>query len=408
MERLRSFRVLSNHVLHREPVLHFTFQTLLASVVLPLLFAAIGAAQTLPTEPAATLLVVRLGELKAATAVTSFNPDNIPGFGDDYRVNSAAQRSYIAKDGQRFSVTIITTDAEAGAYALLTNVRRLSETASPNASGGDVGTASFVLPNRLSFVQGRTFLAIDGEDGTAAGPQVLTETARLFAEKIDRGEGEIPVLVKHLPDWEQAQQNLLYVVTQNGLKKALSNQPVLDAVSFEGGAQAVIANYQGPKLVIVESNTPQLATDNNQRIAARIEELRNQGQPTPTAYRRVGNYSVFVFDAASEQAANQLIDQVKYQQVVRWLGRNPYLYDQAANEFTQTTLGVFIAVVKASGLAIIGSLAVGGILGALLFSRRRKQQRIVAYSDAGGMLRLNLDDMTAQRDPARLLGPGIR
>jgi hypothetical protein len=115
---------------------------------------------------------------------------------------------------------------------------------------------------------------------------------------------------------------------------------------------------------------------------------------------------VFVFDAANEQAANQLIDQVQYQQVVQWLGRNPTLYDKAANEFTRTTLGVFIAVVKASGLVIIGSLGVGGLLGALLFRTRRKQQRMAhAYSDAGGMLRLNIDELNATHDPARLLGP---
>lgn len=385
--------------------MRFTFQQLFAGVLLSLLFAVIGAAQTLPTEPAAKVLIDRLGELKAATAATPFKPESLPGFGNDFRVNSAARRSYVSKDGQRFGVTIITTDSDAGAYALLTNVRRAAES---GAADGRVGTASIVLPNKLFFVQGRTFLAVDSEDGKAAGPQSLTEIARAFADKIDRGEGEIPVLVKHLPDWEQVQQSLLYAVNENALKNALSNQPVFDAVSFEGDAQAVIAEYQGPKLVIVEFNTPQLATDNNQRITARIQELRNQGQPTPTAYRRVGNYSVFVLDATNEEAANQLIDQVKYQQVVQWLGRNPNLYDKAANEFTRTTLGVFIAVVKASGLAIIGSLAVGGILGALLFSRRRKRQRIVAYSDAGGMLRLNLDDMTTQRDPARLLGPGIR
>lgn len=387
--------------------MRFTFHQLSpAAVLLALLFAVIGAAQTLPTEPAAKLLVDRLGEVKTTRSATAFKPEDLPGFGNDFRVTSAAQRSYVAKNGQRFRVMIITTDSDAGAYALLTNVRRASETAEAAAADGEVGTASFMLANRLFFVQGRTFVGVDLEPGKATGPQPLTEIGRVFAGQIDRGEGEIPVLVKHLPDWEHAQRHLLYAVTENALKSAFSNQPVFDAVSFEGGAQAVIADYQGPKLVIVEFNTPQLATDNNQRIAARIQELRNQGQPTPTAYRRVGNYSVFVFDAANEQAANQLMDQVKYQQVVQWLGRNPYLYDQAANEFTQTTLGVFIAVVKASGLAIIGSLALGGILGALLFSRRRKQQRIVAYSDAGGMLRLNLDDMTAQRDPARLLGPG--
>jgi len=52
---------------------------------------------------------------------------------------------------------------------------------------------------------------------------------------------------------------------------------------------------------------------------------------------------------------------------------------------------------------------VGGLFGALLFSRRRTRQRnIEAYSDAGGMLRLNLDELTPETDPARLIGPGVR
>jgi hypothetical protein len=70
-------------------------------------------------------------------------------------------------------------------------------------------------------------------------------------------------------------------------------------------------------------------------------------------------------------------------------------------------LGVFVAVVKASGVAFVGCLGLGGLIGALLFTRRRAQQRSQeAFSDAGGMLRLNIDELTPQTDPARLLGPG--
>src|SRR6266852_2587216 len=76
----------------------------------------------------------------------------------------------------------------------------------------------------------------------------------------------------------------------------------------------VVSNYGPSQLVIVEFTTPQFASDNDRRITAKIHELKNQGQPVPTAYRRVGNYSVFVFNAPDEQTAKQLIDQVKYQQ----------------------------------------------------------------------------------------------
>jgi hypothetical protein len=150
-----------------------------------------------------------------------------------------------------------------------------------------------------------------------------------------------------------------------------------------------------------------LATDNDQRIGAKLKELTAQGQRAPTAYRRVGNYAVFVFDAPDQATANQLLDQVKYQQVVTWLGENPFSYEQATREFTETTLGVLVSVVKASGIALVSCLAIGGFAGALLFNLRRSQQRArEAYADSDAMLRLNIDELTTERESTRLLGSG--
>ncbi len=226
---------------------------------------------------------------------------------------------------------------------------------------------------------------------------------RALADTLDKGAGEIPVLVKHLPDWQSVRLPL-YIVSVDTLKERYGAASVFSVVSFEGGAEAVSANYGTQGLVIIEFNTPQVATEQSSKIAAKIQELRSQALSAPTAYRRVGNYAVFVFDAQSEQAANQLIDQVKYQQVVQLLGENPFAYQEATREFTETTLGVLVAVVKTSGLALVGCLAVGGFFGALLFARRRAQQRAIeSYVDGGAMLRLNIDELTKENDPARLL-----
>ena len=122
----------------------------------------------------------------------------------------------------------------------------------------------------------------------------------------------------------------------------------------------------------------------------------------------MGNYSVFVFNAPNEQTANQLIDQVKYEQVVQWLGDNPNWLKEAQRRYTETMLGTFVSVVKVSGLAAVLCFGVGGFFGALLFTRRRAQQAAQrAYSDAGGMMRLNLDELTAEPDASKLIGPGI-
>jgi hypothetical protein len=120
----------------------------------------------------------------------------------------------------------------------------------------------------------------------------------------------------------------------------------------------------------------------------------------------VGNYGVFVFNAPDEQTAQQLINQVKYEQTVQWLGENPYPLINAQKRYVAIASGIFLSVIKASGLAILLVLAVGGVIGALVFRRRRAQQTEALYTDAGGMMRLNLDDLTPEPDPARLLEEG--
>ncbi len=215
---------------------------------------------------------------------------------------------------------------------------------------------------------------------------------------------DLRVLVKHLPPPEEAQKNAVYLNSFTNLEKLGLQHPVLSAVQSGGDADAALGIYGPSKVLIIEFHTPQLASDNNQRIIARIQELWRLGQPAPAAYRRVGNYSVFVFDAPDEQTAKQLIDQVKYEQVVQWLGDNPNILREAEKRYVNTTLGVLVAVLKASGYAALLCLGVGGLIGGLLFSYRRSQQKAAtAYSDAGGMLRLNLDELSAETNPSRLL-----
>jgi hypothetical protein len=228
-------------------------------------------------------------------------------------------------------------------------------------------------------------------------------TAQMSANQTPQpaSDEDVPVLIKHLPNWEKLSK-YSYVVTLSDLKNVAANQPILDVVDFEGGTEAAAANYGRAQLVIVEFATPQFSVDNDQRIRARIEELKNHRQTVPTAYRRVGNYSVFVFNGSDEAAANQLIDQVQYQKVVQWLGEDPHLYDRLQRYFAQTSAGVLIAVLKSSGLSLIVCLGIGGLVGFLLF-RHRRAQKAALYSDAGGSVRLNLDDLTRAHDSSRLL-----
>lgn len=318
-------------------------------------------------------------------------------------------RRYVSVNGDTFDIIFTRTPNDSSAYALITASRTAVD---GEIKIGGIGTASIVTAGRVEFVKGNAFVNVVTESKDPAAQVELVQLANAFAQQLDSGENDIPVLVKHLPNWETVQPKASYVVSLQPLKDLLPQQRVLDAVSFEGSPEATLANYDAGKLLIIEFNTAKIAGDNDWNIKTKIGELRSAGENAnalPSAYRRVGNYSVFVFGAPSEQVANELIDQVKYQQVVQWLGNDPYVYERATREFTETTLGVFVSVVKASGLALVTCLGVGGLFGALLFTRRRSRTRnVAAYSDAGGMLRLNIDELTPETDPARLIGPGGR
>lgn len=309
---------------------------------------------------------------------------------------------YTGTNGVKASVEIHRFQQETYAYQLLSLFAAKARITNSNVEiVNGIGTAGFATDQEIAFVKGVSFVSVKNLNGR---PADLNELAHVWIESLAKGEGDIPPLVKHLPNPEQAQKNAVYLNSFADLSQLPFQHTIFDAVQSGGNADAVLATYGPSKVVIIEFNTPQLATENDKRIVARIQELWKLGQPAPTAYRRVGNYSVLVFDAPDEQTAKQLIDQVKYEQVVQWLGDNPNILRDAEKRYVNTTLGVLVTVLKASGYALVTCLGMGVLIGGLLFSYRRSQQKAAtAYSDAGGMLRLNLDELSAETDPARLL-----
>jgi hypothetical protein len=323
----------------------------------------------------------------------------------DYEKEFVVSRLYRSVKGGDFLVSLVKTRTDRGAYSLFTTEAQKLTVNLTKVDG--LGTAAVTdSSGRLLVYKGLTFLSIS-DQGRVKNSDNLVAFARSVVAPLDKGDGEIPVLVKHLPDWESFHPRAVYALSLPVLQFETGQRPILDSISFAGGTEAVTALYGTSRLVIIELATPQLATDGDARVIARIDELRTAGQPTPSAYRRVGNYAVFVFDAPDEATANQLIDKVAYEKVVQWLGDNPNWFLRAEREYRQTTAGVILAVFKASGISLLICLGIGGIFGGIVFRRRRAQQATrEAYSDAGGMLRLNLDEMTPEVDPSRLLGKG--
>ncbi len=217
--------------------------------------------------------------------------------------------------------------------------------------------------------------------------------AQFKSQEVSEEDG-IPVLIKHLPDWENARNRAIYTNNIDDLRKALGERAVFDGIDFAGGTEAVTAPYDAGKLLIVEYTNPQESIESDAKFT---QILAGQSQNPPVFYRRIGNYNVFVFDAGDETAANALLDQVKYEKMIQWLGEDPFYqkkYERftairAADIFLSTTLWV------AGGLGF--AVFTGIVVGLLFFrSRDRRRTAMAAFSDAGGMIRLNLDELTGQ------------
>ncbi|CAN5697564.1 hypothetical protein BH20ACI4_BH20ACI4_29320 [soil metagenome] len=211
----------------------------------------------------------------------------------------------------------------------------------------------------------------------------------------------IPVLIKHLPDWENARNSASLITSADELKNALGERPVFDSIEFIGGTEAVTAPYPEGKLLIVEYSTPQASADIDNKINQRLAETLSN---PPVFYRRIGNYNVFLFDGTDETAANALFDQIKYEKTVQWLGEDPTLLQKAERAIVKGTADMFLstatAIIFGLGFAVLTGIIVG-----LIFFRIREQQRasMKEFSDAGGMIRLNLDQLTPDISPNRLL-----
>lgn len=370
---------------------------LISSLVLFL--AAIHSFGQIAVTEAAKSLPDKVGFLTAVGGVRNAEPGifgTVPPA--DVHVVSSAQRFYRDSDGDAtYNVYLIKTETGAGAYALLTRLAG----GKTDIKIGLAGSAA-ISDSSIIFCQDTNLVEIAGADKAPAPSTQLLKVAQAFAATLPTSDDDLPVLVKHLPNWEKVATRASYAITSAGLKSVVPNQQVLDAISFDGGTEAVVANYDQSQLVIVEFTTPQLSIDNDSRIWTKIAELKSAGQPTPIAYRRVGNYSVFVFNAPDERSANALVDQVKYEQVVQWLGDDPHLYDRLQRYFTQTSAGVLVAVLKSSGLSLILCLVAGALIGTMMF-RHRRTQKAAMYSDAGGSIRLNLDELTGPANTSRLL-----
>lgn len=210
------------------------------------------------------------------------------------------------------------------------------------------------------------------------------------SQEISDVDGQ-PVLLKHLPDYEKVRASAVFTTDKTALQNTLEKQSVLEVLEFPVGTEAVTAIYPQGRLVIVEYTNPQASTEADSRIQQFIT-----GKPqSDLVYRRIGNYNAFVLDASNADAANGLLDQVKYEKTVQWLGEDPHILKKLERYMMATSRDVALSTVLAIAI-VIGTAVLAGIAAGFIFFRVRAQKRAhrTAFSDAGGLTRLNLDGLS--------------
>ncbi|MEO6588088.1 MAG: hypothetical protein ABIP06_02060 [Pyrinomonadaceae bacterium] len=252
--------------------------------------------------------------------------------------------------------------------------------------------SSFAKFVALFWVVGLFFITISAQQ---------TVSLQNKSQELSEIDG-IPVLLKHLPDWENVRNGAGFVTNSEDLKKVLGERQVFDLIDFSGGTEAVTASYPQGRLLIVEYSTPQASVDTDNKVKQRLTE--SQENP-PVFYRRIGNYNVFLFDGTDETEANSLFDQIKYEKVVQWLGENPTLLRKAERAIVKGTSDLILSTATVIVLGLVFALLTGIIAGIIFyFIREQKRSTMTAFSDAGGMTRLNLDGLTPDISANRLLG----
>ena len=223
-----------------------------------------------------------------------------------------------------------------------------------------------------------------------AGVSVSSQTqAPVYqSQEVSEVDG-VPVLIKHLPDWESVRDQAKITNDIEEVRKDFGSPAVLSGLDLNGGAEAAYAPYGDSRLLLIEYPTPQGS------VAADTAIQSSMGGSAGVVYRRIGNYNVFVFGAADPVAAEALLGKIEYGKTVQWLGEDPFYLQKFERYIASTGRDVAISTVFFI-LGIFMTAILLGVATGFFYFRFRQIERAnrTAYSDAGGLTRLNLDELS--------------
>ena len=290
---------------------------------------------------------------------------------------------------------------------------------------GAYGLCTFnrgLLPsNRREFSIGRYLISIFGpQNATLLEKAPIDDLILNLRQRLSDGPVELSPLPSHLPDQDKIAGSEKYLVGPIALARLAAFSDLKDVISFTGGAEAATADYSNGggrmSLAIIEYPTPQLASTGYAQLKSHFDILSPQ-EKEHRQVKRIGNYIVEAVNVKDAAAAQTIIGQIKYTARIYWQGERlsniPLPFrppDKTALEEAARTAKFLVITFYAIGLMIVGAALLGVFAGGFIFYWRRYRRRKLGldetFSDAGGTIRLNLDDylLSAGKSQIELLG----
>lgn len=370
-----------------------------------------------PAHPLSGLLPGRIAGYAATSEITPIEDDKLGDVVSDqanafreYRVQAAASRDY-----GNLRVDVFQTRNQSAAFGLFTYVSGRKAEAEES-----IGSGGAWLADAAVFWKSSYFVRVAASEPGRTRRGAAVALARAVANAIDsRGEAVLrPALLESLPALQMIPGSERYFLGPESLGAYVERGG--EMFVFPGDAEAVLAEYnqdapgerlvqdvgipaadnlddsssagisesQTPlKLIIVEYHTPQFATDAFINLSRFDESLPDEERNQMLVHRE-GNYIVKAVNVRNRELAQTLINSIQYPYTVKWL-RNP-LWPTNDPFRMEKTAQMLVSTFGLLGLILLTVLLVGSAFGATIFLKRRKRQQEV-FSDAGGMLRLEID-----------------
>ncbi|HXH67085.1 MAG TPA: DUF6599 family protein [Candidatus Limnocylindrales bacterium] len=219
-------------------------------------------------------------------------------------------------------------------------------------SAGDGKDARFQVGN----------IVVQAEISPGAKSDGLPELLAALRAKSD--QTPLPPVKNYLPERGRTFGSEKYALGPDGFRAAMGSlgqevsKDLIDAVGFQNGAEAMLANYHGQHgsgvLVLLDYPTPQLAEQHRHHVELALPEAAKSAGVT---VERKASLLSLVFAASSAEYARAMRDAVNYETQVTWNERGQQATDPPIMLIMYKIFlftGLFLGVATGIGIAFGG------------------------------------------------------